>query len=79
MILWEKEKPFNGDALDGDNPQHVDWVLKHAIERAAQFEIQGVNLRLTQGVLKRIIPAVATTNAIIAASCALEALKLASK
>uniref|UniRef100_A0A914D194 NEDD8-activating enzyme E1 catalytic subunit n=1 Tax=Acrobeloides nanus TaxID=290746 RepID=A0A914D194_9BILA len=77
VILWEKESPFK-EQLDGDNPHHVDWVLNEALKRAANYGIQGVNLRLTQGVLKRIIPAVATTNAIIAGSCALEALKLAS-
>ena len=75
---WEKEKPFKGVPIDGDNPEHIKWICNAALARADEFGIQGVTYRLTQGVIKHIIPAVASTNAVIAASCATEVLKLAS-
>uniref|UniRef100_A0A0R3RQX8 NEDD8-activating enzyme E1 catalytic subunit n=1 Tax=Elaeophora elaphi TaxID=1147741 RepID=A0A0R3RQX8_9BILA len=78
VIQWHTDKPFNGEAMDADNMEHVEWIFKAASKRANKYNIKGVDLRLTKGVLKRIIPAVASTNAVIAASCALEALKLAS-
>jgi ubiquitin-activating enzyme E1 C len=79
ILLWPKEDPFGEDTpVDGDDPQHVEWLMKKAQERAQQFNIQGVTYRLTQGVIKHIIPAVASTNASVAALCALEVLKLAS-
>ncbi|KAL6727601.1 hypothetical protein Aduo_009464 [Ancylostoma duodenale] len=78
VLQWVEEAPFNGAALDADDPSHVEWVLNKALARAEKYGIKGVDRRLTQGVLKRIIPAVASTNAVIAASCALEAVKLAT-
>lgn len=78
VIQWGKEAPFDGAILDGDDPQHVTWVYEKSQERANSFNITGLSYRLVQGVLKNIIPAVASTNAVIAASCATEAFKLAT-
>ena len=41
--------PLPDNALDGDNPEHIQWVFERAEERAAQFSITGVTYRLTQG------------------------------
>lgn len=57
---------IDGIELDADNPTHVEWVHNAAMKRADEYGIRGVDYRLVQGVLKRIIPAVASTNAIIA-------------
>ncbi|KAI8424398.1 hypothetical protein MSG28_002915 [Choristoneura fumiferana] len=79
VLQWSKENPWgNTIPLDGDDPHHVAWVLEKAQERAMKHGISGVTYRLTQGVLKNIIPAVASTNAVIAAACATEVFKLAS-
>ncbi|XP_059384751.1 NEDD8-activating enzyme E1 catalytic subunit-like [Carassius carassius] len=79
MLLCPKEKPF-GDSVapDGDDPKHIQWVYQKSRDRAAEFSINGVTYRLTQGVVKRIIPAVASTNAVIAAACATEVFKIAT-
>ncbi|XP_004581662.1 NEDD8-activating enzyme E1 catalytic subunit isoform X2 [Ochotona princeps] len=79
MLQWPKEQPFGeGTALDGDDPEHIQWIFQKSLERASQYNITGVTYRLTQGVIKRIIPAVASTNAVIAAVCATEVFKLAT-
>jgi len=79
LLLWPKENPWGeGTAIDGDDPAHLVWIQERAQERAAHYGITGVDYRLTQGVVKRIIPAVASTNAVIAAACATEVFKLAT-
>lgn len=58
--------------IDGDSPEHIQWIYEQSLKRAQEYGISGVTLRLVQGVVKRIIPAVASTNAVIAAACATE-------
>jgi len=78
-IQWEQNQPFGKNiAIDGDDPVHIEWIYKQSVARANEYKICGITYRLTQGVIKNIIPAVASTNAVVAAVCANEVFKLAT-
>lgn len=77
VLLWPREQPFGvGVQLDGDEPAHIQWIHQQAVSRAIAYNIEPPTLRFTRGVVKRTIPAVSSTNACIAATCAMEAFKL---
>ncbi|CAK4034099.1 NEDD8-activating enzyme E1 catalytic subunit [Lecanosticta acicola] len=76
IIKWEEER--KDIQLDTDDPEHITWLYQTALKRAKEFGIQGVTYSMTQGVVKNIIPAIASTNAIIAAACCNEAFKIAT-
>ncbi|CAK84057.1 unnamed protein product (macronuclear) [Paramecium tetraurelia] len=73
-VLWSKEQP--NVKLDKDNFDHMNWIYQKALERSKQFNIEGVTYKLTLGVVKNIIPAVASTNALIASICTVECFKI---
>lgn len=78
--LFPKEKKPEDPLfdLDTDNLDHMSWLFFRAEERAKKFNIRGVTLKLTQQVVKNIIPAIASTNALISAAVCMEAIKVIS-
>ncbi|BGP14408.1 hypothetical protein JCM10213_004532 [Rhodosporidiobolus nylandii] len=76
--ILEWPRVFKDKKLDNDDPEHIQWLFDTASKRANEHKIAGVTWSLTQGVVKRIIPAIASTNAIISAACCNEAFKIAT-
>lgn len=76
QMEWPQAHP--GEKIDTDNPEHVLWLYEASLKRANEFNIKGITRSLVLGVVKNIIPAIASTNAIIAAACCNEAFKIVS-
>lgn len=70
---WSKH---HKNPVDKDSIEDVNWIYETALARAKEFNIEGVTYNLTLGVIKNIIPAIASTNALIAASTVMECLKI---
>lgn len=72
-VQWPQEHP--GIEFDFDSSDDFQWLLNAAVVRAESFNIDVRELtpQFVLGVIKNIIPSVASTNAIIAAQCCNEA------
>ena len=50
LLLWPHDNPFGENVgIDGDDPEHIQWILEKAKKRAEEFNISGVTYQLTQG------------------------------
>lgn len=73
QLKWGIVHP--GIDFNADDMTHIDMMYQLAKARADEFGIDGVTKGKTLGVVKNIIPAIASTNAIISGQCCNEAFK----
>ncbi|OHT13699.1 NEDD8-activating enzyme E1 catalytic subunit [Tritrichomonas foetus] len=78
-LAWSAER--GSETVDGDKDEHIQWIMKKAIEHAEKFKIETkmIDMKFTRIVVKNTVAAIASTQAIIASMCATEALKLVTE
>lgn len=59
--VLEWPRAFGDKKMDKDDPETIQWLLTAAQQRAKEHNIDGVSWTLTQGVVKNIIPAIASS------------------
>ncbi|SCU82116.1 LADA_0C03092g1_1 [Lachancea dasiensis] len=76
-VQWIEEHA--DETFDHTNSEHLQWLMDRSLERATLFKIDTCKLlsqRFVLGVVKNIVPSVASTNAIVAAQCCSEVSRL---
>ncbi|SCU89828.1 LAME_0E05732g1_1 [Lachancea meyersii CBS 8951] len=75
-VQWMQEYP--DQPFDHTRDEHFQWLMRRSLERAARFHIDSSKLTASfvLGVIKNIVPSVASTNAIVAAQCCNQVSKL---
>eukprot|EP00915_Cephaloidophora_sp_WS-2016_P008640 GHVH01012044.1.p1 GENE.GHVH01012044.1~~GHVH01012044.1.p1 ORF type:complete len:465 (-),score=52.43 GHVH01012044.1:1076-2470(-) len=71
---WPKDR--GDEVFDPDDPEHSTWIFERALSRAKAHGIALFDEFYCIGVLKRIIPSVASTNALVGAFMANLVLRL---
>lgn len=73
----EKNEKGENRKYDTDCVEDMEWITNKAIEIKKEKKIVGnVDYFMAMGVIKNIIPAIASTNALIASSCVVEGYKI---
>lgn len=73
LIEWSRKWQVT---FDPDNQEHFEWIFQTALQRASEYGIAGLTRQLARGILGNIVPAVASTNAIIGGMLVQEALRM---
>ena len=78
ISTWPEAHPDK--SVDNESLIHLEWIRKESEKRATEFGIQILpennNTKYVQLILKNIIPAVSSTNALIASICCNEVVKM---
>lgn len=75
-IAWKDER--KNEQLDGDNDENIQYITKKANEHADRFNLDHVDERFARSVVKNTVPAIASTQSIVASTCVIEGIKLLS-